>query len=875
MKRFYHLLALLFLFVGTAAADSFAPTSGTKYLLQCKGNSSYATYNSSSTLSSSQATALGATEGINVLSATSSPTSNSCFVIEAGTGDYANYFTIRLASDNTMYVYSIVSGGKDANSDVGVKTISSEETAGSECYWTISTQGDYYNIIPYGSNTNLSWNKRGSNNSISQIGMWSTLTYDDNMWSIISTSDYMSAFTSIPDIATGYYTISCGEQARAYSIYNDFLNTYNQSYNLTFANTSQVGTTNNYIWKVETITDTDNLKKTLSIKNGQGTGLGVAAWTADWGTTVYNQLTYGVYSTDNEAYYFTEGVNGGGSTYVLSDGSRYLTSWAYSTDISSYWKFTSVTDNFYTVSIVDAEGNVFSDGYAICNGEYAKNGGFITAPTNTTDVTAYAITNYTTNVDVNTTNKTVTITYTPDYAAMYSELLTTATTLLNDAGNLGYPTTTCEAYTALKAFGENASATSDDVTSLTAAISAYKTTTDVVLPEDGGVYKISVVYPDGTSQTLYWDSTLETPRIAGLATPTDTRSSYFFCHKTSEGKFVFVNKDGKYLSFFDSGSDTDSSKKGGCANGASNVYGTNVLWTLERASATQTGAQGSIASGTTDETLYGRLQMKNESEYFLSPRYEADASTACAFISSNKLDKWYDYNGGSDGKMRSFTFKFEEVSTDDIALLSAIPSGQTYATFSTPFPVTLPASLGLTAYTATESGYTYNAGDGSTAGSIQMTKLGTDGADVVIPENTGILLYNESGSAIDAQNLVPAEDATEAEIAESGLVATGADDDTADRSLSTSYSYYVLGSGSNGIGFYPLGTPQFYAFKAFLALSTDASSIKLVFDDSTTSIDAATLESESNAPVYDLTGRRVVKATRGLYIQNGKKFIAR
>ena len=35
-------------------------------------------------------------------------------------------------------------------------------------------------------------------------------------------------------------------------------------------------------------------------------------------------------------------------------------------------------------------------------------------------------------------------------------------------------------------------------------------------------------------------------------------------------------------------------------------------------------------------------------------------------------------------------------------------------------------------------------------------------------------------------------------------------------------------------------------------------------------------ETNTDAPVYDLSGRRVVKTVKGgLYIQNGKKFIVR
>ena len=52
--------------------------------------------------------------------------------------------------------------------------------------------------------------------------------------------------------------------------------------------------------------------------------------------------------------------------------------------------------------------------------------------------------------------------------------------------------------------------------------------------------------------------------------------------------------------------------------------------------------------------------------------------------------------------------------------------------------------------------------------------------------------------------------------------------------------------------------------------------MKLVFDGGVTGIENVMVEAaHANAPIYDLTGRRVMKAVKGgLYIQSGKKFIA-
>ncbi|MGM9693534.1 MAG: hypothetical protein ACI3YC_00810 [Alloprevotella sp.] len=98
-------------------------------------------------------------------------------------------------------------------------------------------------------------------------------------------------------------------------------------------------------------------------------------------------------------------------------------------------------------------------------------------------------------------------------------------------------------------------------------------------------------------------------------------------------------------------------------------------------------------------------------------------------------------------------------------------------------------------------------------------------------------------------------------------------------------NYLVLGKGntSNSIGFFApsASLTSIAANKAFLNASDVASgeggAIALNFGGTSTAIlDVVNGTIESNAPVFDLSGRRVMKTVKGsLYIQNGKKFIAR
>ena len=89
--------------------------------------------------------------------------------------------------------------------------------------------------------------------------------------------------------------------------------------------------------------------------------------------------------------------------------------------------------------------------------------------------------------------------------------------------------------------------------------------------------------------------------------------------------------------------------------------------------------------------------------------------------------------------------------------------------------------------------------------------------------------------------------------------------------------YLVFGVNDGKVGFY---TPSFWienipANKAYLEANQLASkAIAMNFGGNTTSIGNATVVANENAPIYDLSGRRVAKTVKGgVYIQNGKKFV--
>ena len=90
--------------------------------------------------------------------------------------------------------------------------------------------------------------------------------------------------------------------------------------------------------------------------------------------------------------------------------------------------------------------------------------------------------------------------------------------------------------------------------------------------------------------------------------------------------------------------------------------------------------------------------------------------------------------------------------------------------------------------------------------------------------------------------------------------------------------YLVFGTSEGNVGFYKPAAKltSIAANKAFIAassLTAGAGAIAMNFGGNTTGINNAVVASE-NAPIFDLSGRRVVKAVKGgVYIQNGKKFV--
>lgn len=204
--------------------------------------------------------------------------------------------------------------------------------------------------------------------------------------------------------------------------------------------------------------------------------------------------------------------------------------------------------------------------------------------------------------------------------------------------------------------------------------------------------------------------------------------------------------------------------------------------------------------------------------------------------SNQNLNWWYDNDGNA---------KWYLIEATDIEVALNAAGSKSYATTYLPFSVS--AAEGAELYTGELNGNVMN-----------LTKSHTG-----VAAGQGIVLVGES-SATKAVLTIGEGTATG-----KGLVGT-----LAPKTVEAS-AVLTLGKSGSEVGFFAFIGTQIGANKAYVEKPAGASAVMINFGE-VTGIENVVAPEAANAPLYDLSGRRVVKAVKGgLYIQNGKKFIAR
>lgn len=177
---------------------------------------------------------------------------------------------------------------------------------------------------------------------------------------------------------------------------------------------------------------------------------------------------------------------------------------------------------------------------------------------------------------------------------------------------------------------------------------------------------------------------------------------------------------------------------------------------------------------------------------------------------------------------------------------------KTYATTYLPFGVTLPDDV---------KAYIVNhAADG-----VATVREVAD-----VPANQGVVLVGQNASVTSVALTLGTANADC-----TGNLLSGTNSQlTIDEAAKA--NYFIFGNGDNGVGFYHPNSITLKENRAFLraanvSAGSSASGFRLDFGGEITGIDAAIQADDANATYYDLSGRRVNRPAKGLYVKDGKK----
>lgn len=253
-------------------------------------------------------------------------------------------------------------------------------------------------------------------------------------------------------------------------------------------------------------------------------------------------------------------------------------------------------------------------------------------------------------------------------------------------------------------------------------------------------------------------------------------------------------------------------------------------------------AINSSASGTNTWTLY---KINDESFGIYASSWRG-VNLAWKYVGNNEIDFEEDLSTDDAAK----TFRLIPA-TITMPLNYSEADNKTFATTCLPYAVEVAEGQdNIKAY----------------AGKLNEAKTELEMKEVAaVPANQGIILSGESAS--DDQvvlNVIASADAidndllgTTSEISTEGILSLG------------------RANGTGSVGFFRSTNATLKANRAYLRVDETIQSLAMNFGGTTTGItNAIKNEVTPNAPIYDLSGRRVFNMVKGnIYIQNGKKFV--
>lgn len=450
-------------------------------------------------------------------------------------------------------------------------------------------------------------------------------------------------------------------------------------------------------------------------------------------------------------------------------------------------------------------------------------------------------------VQVDATAKNITVTY-----ALDETLISKAKAYLAETG-IGTPIASAALRTTLQTAISNAEKTKNfaNYSALVTATENYlNSDKDIQMPEDGKAYTFTMVTKAG--KKFYMDYNVSGYTLQ--ATSAENNKNYpqtatLICHKLANGNYVFLNNAGKYLIFKGVNNASEYNNNKGYSDNYETVNIPNTTTTLYPQQVTIK----KLGKGSYSETPNGLYV------YAMSNRYTNNNKKGVFVIDKNGA-----YSAAQDNPFfndnHSSAIKIEEVTYPNHVTFNAtsedIKDVKNIATFSAPFATIVPE--GVTAW--------YVDGENGEKATLKAVEYGK-----AIPANQGVLLTSETGTAV---TMVPVADEAVTTISGNKLKASAG----AEKTLTDADNAYILGKSAAGkVAFFKgkIGS-KLGMNKAYLEHAAGAAAIALDFNlGTTTGIQNAVVSEQSNAPIYDLSGRRVQNTMKGgFYIQGGKKFIA-
>lgn len=342
----------------------------------------------------------------------------------------------------------------------------------------------------------------------------------------------------------------------------------------------------------------------------------------------------------------------------------------------------------------------------------------------------------------------------------------------------------------------------------------------------------------------------ENEKVAAATTTTMEMGKYYRLYNKQHHKYACLNSNpAQVKSYLISTEDSKGASSifylGNAESGRYRIKVENL--TLGKAKRADNGNGANIELGDENYGQKGSYVISHVGKLFTF--FDAATGSEYSYIhAANGGANMVGWNGNSTTEASQWYV----IPATDVEIDMTPQGDKKYASAYLPFAVSNVA--GATAYTGALN---------AEKNAIDMT------ATTAVPANTGFVLVGTADKATLTIGEAAAISGTNAQ--------TGTNTGIAFAEATPKANYLVFGVNNGTVGFYtPGNVTAIPANKAYInasALSTEA--IALNFGNTVTGINAATINNgESNAPIYDLSGRRVWAPVKGgLYIQNGKKLV--